>query len=307
MNRRQFLDHTLAGAAGLVASAALAGCGGAGNPRTLLLVHGAWHNSAHWEPLVAALASSGHQAVAIDLPGNGRGAPLPAAYLSQDLAALATEPSPVADVTLAAQASAIVAEIRRLRAQGRVAVVAHSAGGLAVTAALEQVPDLVDHAVYIAAHCPVALPNMVSYLGLPENATAQLGSTFLGDPAALGAVRINPRSGDPAYLEALRRGFYNDLSLTQAQPFIAQLTPDLPLRVAIDEVRPTAQRWGSVRRTFVRTLADQAFPLALQDRMIAEADALTPGSRFAVHSLDSSHSPFASQPGALAALLGALP
>ena len=46
-------------------------------------------------------------------------------------------------------------------------------------------------------------------------------------------------------------------------------------------------------------------PLALQDRMIAEADAYTPGNRFEVRSLPSSHSPFASMPDRLAEVLAA--
>ena len=37
--------------------------------------------------------------------------------------------------------------------------------------------------------------------------------------------------------------------------------------------------------------------------MIAETDAFTPGNRFEVRSLASSHSPFASMPGRLAEVL----
>lgn len=274
---------------------------------TFLLVHGAWHSAAHWDGVAAALAAAGCRSIAIDLPGSGQRAALPVSYPTQDLAALATEPSPLAHVTLEDQAAAIVAEIRRQHAHGPVVVVAHSAGGLPVTAAVEQVPELVSRVAYVAAHCPVAFPSMVGYLGLPENAGTQLGPVFIGEPAALGAVRINPRAADAHYQEALRLGFYNDLDLADARPFIAGLTPDLPLRVATGEVQVTPRRWGRVRRSYVRTLADQALPPDLQDRMIAEADALTPHNRFEVHSLDSGHSPFASRPRTLAALLRDLP
>jgi hypothetical protein len=41
-------------------------------------------------------------------------------------------------------------------------------------------------------------------------------------------------------------------------------------------------------------------PVALQDRMIEEADAATPENRFEVPSRASSHSPFASTPDKLA-------
>ena len=308
MNRRNFLTQAVPAAAGLSGAAALTACGGGDDDdapprRTYLLVHGAWHNAQHWNLTANALSARGHRVVAIDLPGNGLTAAFPAAYWTQDLAALATEVSPVAAVGLQQQADAITAELRRLAPQGPVVLVAHSAGGLAMTLAVQAVPELVARMVYLCAHCPVALPNMVGYLGLPENATALLNPTFVGDFTALGAVRINPRAADAAYQEALRLGFYNDLTLAQARPFVNLLTPDLPLRVAVDAVHPTAANWGRVPRSFIRTLRDHALPLALQDRMIAEADAFTPQNRFQLQTLDTSHSPFASQPDALAALL----
>lgn len=310
MDRRHFINRCLATAATGAAAAALAACGDGGDDapprRTYLLVHGAWHNAQHWNLVANALSARGHRVVAIDLPGNGLLAALPQSYLRQDLAALATEVSPVKDVTLQQQSDAIVAELRRLASQGPVVLVAHSAGGLPMTMAVEAAPELVTRMVYLSAHCPVALPNMVGYLGLPENASARLNPTFIGDFGVLGAVRINPRAADAAYQEALRIGFYNDLTPLQARPWINLLTPDLPLHVAIDEVHPTAARWGRVPRSYIRTLQDNAFPLPLQDRQIAEADAFTPGNRFQVQALDSSHSSFASRPDELAALLDAL-
>ena len=72
-----------------------------------------------------------------------------------------------------------------------------------------------------------------------------------------------------------------------------------------DEARGTPERWGTVPRVFIRTTEDRTIPLALQDRMIAEADAYTPHNRFEVHSLSSSHSPFASMPDRLAEVLAA--
>lgn len=268
-----------------------------------LLVHGAWHGAAHWERVAAALAAAGHRSTAIDLPGCGPGAALPASYVTQDLAALATEASPVAHVTLEDQTAAVVSALIDLQAHGPVVVVAHSAGGLPVTAALEQAPERVDRVVYVAAHCPVAFPSMLGYLAVPESADAALAAAFLGDAQALGAVRINPRATDPDYRALLRQGFYNDLDAADAQAFIDRMTPDLPARIAVDEVHITPRRWGRVRRSFIRTLRDRALPLALQDRMITDADALTPWNPFDVHSLDSGHSPFASRPEALAALL----
>lgn len=95
------------------------------------------------------------------------------------------------------------------------------------------------------------------------------------------------------------------MSTEQYLRFATYLNPDLPMAVASDDARGTPQRWGSVPRTFIRMTEDRTVPLALQDRMIAEADAFTPGNRFEVHSLPSSHSPFASMPDRLAEVLAA--
>jgi hypothetical protein len=75
---------------------------------------------------------------------------------------------------------------------------------------------------------------------------------------------------------------------------------------AIEQIIAGARAVGSLLRTFIRTTEDQTVPLPRQDGMIAEADALTPGNRFDVRSLPSSHSPFASMPDRPAAELASL-
>jgi hypothetical protein len=62
-----------------------------------------------------------------------------------------------------------------------------------------------------------------------------------------------------------------------------------------------------VPRTYIRCTEDIAIPLALQDLMIRQADDLTPGNKFDVQTLNSSHSPFASQPELLSDILDRLP
>jgi hypothetical protein len=76
--------------------------------------------------------------------------------------------------------------------------------------------------------------------------------------------------------------------------------------VAFEDARGTAERWGAIPRTFIRTSEDRTIPPALQDRMIADADAATPENRFDVHTLPSSHSPFASMPDRLAEVLASV-
>jgi pimeloyl-ACP methyl ester carboxylesterase len=271
-----------------------------------LFVHGAWHSAAHWNRVAEALGALGHRVQAIDLPGSGLDAGYPQSYLRNDFDALATEPSPLGQIHLADYTAAIVEQIREMSRNGDVTLVGHSFGGLAITRAAEEVPDLIRRLVYLTAYVPAQAKNAVELSSMPEGATSLSGAILIGDPTATGAMRINPRSGDPDYVEKGRQALYNDVSTEEYLRFAAYLNPDLPLAVAFDDARGTAERWGRVPRTFIRTAKDNTVPPALQDRMIAEADALTPDNRFDVHTLDSSHSAFASMPGELADVLAAL-
>jgi hypothetical protein len=153
--------------------------------------------------------------------------------------------------------------------------------------------------VYLSAYVPVNFASANDYAQLPENQTGISGAIVVADPVATGAVRINPRNGDPEYVERGRQALYNDLSTEDYLKFAVAFNPDLPVRVGIEDARGTAQRWGTVPRVFIRTTEDHTVPTALQDRMIREADAATPRNRFVVRSLPSSHSPFASMPDRL--------
>jgi pimeloyl-ACP methyl ester carboxylesterase len=66
---------------------------------TFVFVHGGWSSGFNYHQVVTQLVTGGRRAFALDLPGHGQQAQFPASYLSQDLAALETEPSPSADIT----------------------------------------------------------------------------------------------------------------------------------------------------------------------------------------------------------------
>jgi len=64
----------------------------------------------------------------------------------------------------------------------------------------------------------------------------------------------------------------------------------------------TAERWGSLPRTYVECTADRTIPITSQRRM----QAMSPGAR--VITLDADHSPYLSRPAELAdALEEAIP
>lgn len=78
--------------------------------------------------------------------------------------------------------------------------------------------------------------------------------------------------------------------------------------MVVDEVatRADAATWGRIPWTYIRLAEDQAMPLALQDRFIAEADALTPDNPFDVHSVISSHLRFQLHPTEIVTILDRL-
>jgi pimeloyl-ACP methyl ester carboxylesterase len=260
----------------------------------------------HWDAVSTILAGNGRRVLAIDLPGHGLKAKFPEAYLRQDLAALATEPSPLKDVSLNDYVAAVVTAARGLAQFGPVTMVGHSMGGLVITRAAEAIPELIHRLVYLTAYCPVRLPSLLDYITLPENARSRFKSLLLGDPKRIGALRINSRTSDPALIEEIRQTFYNDVPARGFASFAHPLTSDDPLLPMTTDARGTRNRWGRVPRTFIRCTLDNAIPIALQDRMIREADAFTPENRFVVKTLEAGHSPFASQPEQLAAILAGL-
>lgn len=309
MQRRNFMGQFSAGVAG----AALAACGGGQADEattrkpTFVFVHGAWHGGWCWSETVRLLALQGFPSVALDLPGHAAQARFPAAYLArpQDTAALATEVSPLAALTLNDFRDHTLAVIRGLVAAGSgpVILVGHSLGGATLSAVAEAEPTLIRRLVYLTAFVPVALPTVLGYLTRDDFVASEVPPLFVADPAVVGASRLNVDATDATYRAGLRSAFYHDASDTAFAAVANLLTPDEPLQAFTTPVNATAARWGKVPRTFIRCTADHAIPIAVQDRMIAEADAFTPGNAFVQKTLGTSHSPFITAPTDVVAAL----
>jgi pimeloyl-ACP methyl ester carboxylesterase len=259
---------------------------------TYVLVHGAFCNSAVWSPAARELALRGHRAVAVDLPGHGLGATIPAGYLGpQDLSALAKAPSGMAGISTADDVAAVSEVVRRAAQHGPVVLVGTSRGGLTVTAVANAVPDLLQRAVYVSAWCCVDA-TVTEYSAGPENAESLLteaGVIAVANPMDIGAIRLNWRTSDPAHLDVLQEALLADGTREELIAYLHTQEPDEALVLDEQAVRADAATWGRVPHTYVRLTQDRALPLVLQDRFIAEADALTPDNRFDVHSITSSH------------------
>ncbi|MEV0300254.1 alpha/beta fold hydrolase [Streptomyces prasinus] len=279
------------------------------NLPTFVLVHGAFTNSFSFAPLQAELALLGHRSAAVDLPGHGFEATFPPSYQApQDLDALATEPGIIKGVTLADNVARVIEVLERAERNGPTVLVAHSRGGITTTAVANARPELIDRIVYVSAWCPVDL-EVGAYYAQPEMADVDAGAfaaAFVGDPAETGLLRTNFRTADPAALAAFKRAFAADLTDDEFRTFLNTLQPDENLDVGTAADRAQAATWGRIPRTYVRLTADASVPLAVQDRMIREADALTPDNPFDVRTLEGSHLRWLVHPKPAAELLASL-
>ena len=271
-----------------------------------VFVHGGWHNHSAWDKVIPLLKAQGHLVLTLDLPGAGANTIAPKSLAARpfDLAAFAAEPSPIAGVTLEERTEAVVALVKEAASAtgGKVILVGHSAGGMVISAVAEQVPDLLAAIVYIAGFM---VPNGVSLLEmLPHESMSSALSLglFVGDPIAIGATRINPGPADDAYRALLKASFYADLSDEDFAEAAAELHSDEPNGGALTPSGITPARFGSVPRHYIRTTQDRAVPLTGQDHMIA-AIAAQIGGKTITHTMESSHSPFLSQPAALSKIL----
>jgi pimeloyl-ACP methyl ester carboxylesterase len=273
-----------------------------------VLIHGGWHNRSAWDRVAPLLEAGGFEALTPDLPGAGAHALAPASLdcTPFDPVAFATERSPDAGVTQDQRAQAVVALVKEAASRGKVVLVGHSAGGMTISAVAEQVPALLHAVVYLAGFM---VPNGTTLLEMLQHETlpsALAPRLFVGNPATIGATRIHPGSTDPGYRSQLKAAFYHDVSAADFTHAASQLHCDESNAGALAPSAVTRERFGSVPRHYIRCTQDCAIPLAGQDHMIAAMDAAI-GNKTITHALESSHSPFLSQPAALARILADIP
>jgi pimeloyl-ACP methyl ester carboxylesterase len=271
-----------------------------------VLVHGAWHSHSAWDRVTSTLKANGFTALTLDLPGAGANAIAPTSLGLRpfDPAAFAAERSPSAGVTQEERTRAVVALVQEAASlsDGKVILVGHSAGGMTISAVAERVPNLLLAVVYLAAFM---VPNGMPLLAMLQHETltsALAPGLFVGDAAAIGATRINAGSTDEAYRSLLKAAFYGDVSESDFAHAASQLHCDESNAGALAPSEITPGRFGTVPRHYIRCTQDHAIPLGGQDHMIATVDAAI-GGKTTTHTLESSHSPFLSQPASLSKIL----
>jgi pimeloyl-ACP methyl ester carboxylesterase len=279
---------------------------------TFVFVHGGSSNARAWGPLQNELALLGHRSHAVDLPGHGDRADVPAAYyqLPHDYAALTDAASPLRAVTLQDNVRHVVDVLRRLAEHGPVVLVGNSLGGLTISAVANAVPDLLDRVVYLSALC-LSNPAMLTEAwdvvddNLLDAVAARIAVPGVPDP---GVARLNWRSAhaDAELFAELKAAIMADSTDHQFRLLLDSMDPDENHAVLEPAAVVTAEAWGRVPHTYIRLSEDRSITPAVQDYMIRQADALTPHNPFQVHTLATSHVGYFSRPHVFAELLANL-
>ncbi|WP_104045745.1 alpha/beta hydrolase [Arthrobacter sp. ZGTC412] len=214
------------------------------NQRTeVVLVHGLWHQPAHFDRLVEDLR---HRGANVHVPRLHRGS------LAADTAAV----QEVVDGCL-----------------GMPVVLGHSYGGSVITG-LERVR----HLFYVAGFVPAAGEN----------------GAVLGGPSALvnDSVRHNEDGSTSIHPERAREVLYGDCSKADSAWATSLLVPQQP---GHGRGVPSRIAWATIESTYIRSKLDKAISPVLQERMARRCTNNV--------SLNSSHSPFISQPKMLTKLI----
>jgi pimeloyl-ACP methyl ester carboxylesterase len=236
-----------------------------------VLVHGAHHGAWCWDRLIPELEALGHAGLPVELPGGGRRA--------NEVASLDSWRDAIAEVL-----------------QDDDVLVGHSVGGWAVTVAANAVPDMLRHVVYFAGGLPFEGHSIAECIaGLDSKEISQVhaavsnadGDSHIEYSDDGSTMRI-------ANFEAAREYFFHDCTPEDAAWAFERLTPQQTAPIL--EPISVPRFWAAdLPRSFILCLQDRTQPRWLADQTAA---------RLGVEPLaiDSSHSPFLSQPRKLAEL-----
>lgn len=156
-----------------------------------------------------------------------------------------------------------------------VVLVGHSMGGAVITGVSEARPEKIAQIVYLSAY-------------MTESGKSMAGK-FAAQAGGDGIIPVTDST----------KRLYHDCPAEDAALARLCLTPQA-VQPLLDPIDWSAERWGSIPRTFIGCLQDRVFAIADQ-RMRA---AIVPGTRWL--ELDSGHSPFFAMPDKLAELLESL-
>jgi len=232
--------------------------------KTFILIHGSWHSAWNWHRVVPLLEKAGHTAIAIDLPGMGR------------------DKTPIQEVKMQTTVEKICQLIDSI--EGKVILVGHSKNGIMISQAAEHRPHKIEKLIYLAAYL---IPNGKTQREYSLQDTGGVLKPYVTMNDQLSAHTLEP--------SIYKEGLYHDCD-DHITELAKLLLSHEPVESGITPLQLTEERFGSVPRYYIECTQDRAVTPFIQRKMYEE----TPCKK--VFSMNSSHSPFFSQPEELTSL-----
>ena len=232
-----------------------------------VLIHGAWHGAWCWDKIIPRLQEAGHQAIAVDLPGHG------------------CDKTPTSEITLQSYTDRICQVLDYLPEP--VILVGHSLGGVSITQSAEYRPDKIKKLVYLCAFVPQNGQSLQSLNRLDSHRSSLLmQNRFAAKDGSWYAIKT----------EAVKEIFYHDCSVEDISRAQSLLCPE-PSAPTMTSVRTTIENYGRIPKIYIQTLEDRTLSPVFQEKMYQAI----PFQK--IIQMKTSHSPFFSAPGELAAYL----
>jgi pimeloyl-ACP methyl ester carboxylesterase len=228
-----------------------------------VLVHGSFHGAWCWEKVTPLLERTGHDAIAVDLPGHG------------------ADSTPSSQLSFASYVDSVCTVIAGQKQP--VILVGHSMGGTIITGVAERIPDSIERLIYVCAFLPQNGQSLLD-LAKTDSESELVPALVIDEPNGVHHVRH----------EGAINAFYHDCPSADAERARARLIKE-PLAVVATPVESSAARFGRLPRDYILCTEDRALGPSLQRRMIEAQPCRARG-------LSSSHSPFYSMPRALVRL-----
>jgi pimeloyl-ACP methyl ester carboxylesterase len=231
---------------------------------TIVLVHGAWSDASCWAAVTPLLKAQGYDVIAVNLPGHGK------------------DNTSFASISLQSYVDLVT---KAIGSRTNVILVGHSLGGIIISQVAEAIPTQIKELVYVAAFLP---KDGESLLSIAKADAGSHANKYLQVDQAHGAASIE------------KDGFADVFAADAPQPILDNLVANSkpePLAPLATPVKLSDANFGSVKKSYVYTINDHTLSYPLQQSLVAN------GGVTRVFALPSSHNPFYSMPGVLAAII----
>ncbi len=246
-------------------------------PKTYILVHGAWHGAWCWKKVVPLLEAKGNRVLAIDLPGHGE------------------DKTPMASVTLDDYVQKIVGVANSQK--GMVILVGHSMAGVAIAQASEILgKEKVAKLVFLDAFMPQNGESVFALAGKAEEQNKAAGKPQSGPSVGESMMLSDDKKTSVIKPDRVGQLFYHDCSPEDIAFAKAHVGPQ-SMACLGTPVIVTAARYGAIPKVYI---------LCTESKDLDKRSLVQNVSIQKMYTLASSHSPFFSMPEKLADILAEL-